>query len=325
MGVEYQDRVLAFSDRSGPYRNAHFGRVITAMVTPFRDDFDQQFNPAVAADLARSLVANGSEGLVLAGTTGESPTLTRDEELDLFSAVRTAVDVPILVGTGSNNTREAVEMSELVTVRGLADGLLVVSPYYNKPPQDGIFDYYQRIADSTDLPIIAYNIPGRTGGTGIEPATLVRLSGIDNIVGVKDATGDVDTTAWLAQEMLPPEFMIYSGDDGLNLELARRARSVGAISVASHWAGTEIQAMYDAHEHGDTREADRLNAMLQGSWEYETGPDAPNPIPAKAMLRVLGLPVGYGRPPMILENREADRVLEGQAVEVFKGLKGIKT
>ncbi len=306
-----------FEQRVGVYDAARFGRVITAMVSPFDDR--GSLNQDVAAELATYLVDHGSEGLVLAGTTGESPTLTRWEEIALFTKVRDTVEVPILAGTGSNNTTEAVEITEEVTRRELADGLLVVSPYYNKPPQDGIYNYFAAVAESTDLPIIMYNIPGRTGGDGIANETMLRLAEIDNIVGLKDASGKPDNTAELAQE-LPEGFLIYSGDDSLNLRLARQAGAVGAISVASHWAGEEMQSMYDSLDEGNDLLAENINRRLIDSYDFESFPAAPNPIPTKTMMRVLGLQVGFGRSPMVLDSYDE---VDARARAVWADLKGL--
>jgi 4-hydroxy-tetrahydrodipicolinate synthase len=289
-----------FEARTGEYTNAAFGRVITAMVTPFNNDDEQSLNLRCARNLASYLSAQGSEGLVLAGTTGESPTLLWSEQMELFEAVKEVAGIPILAGTGSNSTAEVVRATKEVTDNELANGLLVVSPYYNKPSQYGIVEHFKAIADSTDLPIVMYNIPGRTAGMGILNDASVELSGIDNIVGVKDATGDVDNAERIKRHF-PEDFMIYSGDDSQNEAFALRAGSVGAISVASHWAGNEIAAMYDAINAGDFDRANKISRILAKSYEFEGSAETPNPHPAKAMMRSMGIDVGYGRKPMVLD------------------------
>lgn len=308
----------AFESRSGVYERAPFGRVITAMVTPFRED--GSLNLDKAQELAQFLQTNGSEGLVLAGTTGEAPTLKFHEQMSLFRAVREAVDIPILAGTGSNNTEEAVEMSHRVGMHSWADGLLVVSPYYNKPGQSGIKDYFSQVLRATELPVVMYDIPGRTGRPiGIE--TIARLIGRHyNLAGIKDAAGSEEKSAQF-QELVNDSFgfVLYSGDDSRNLELYR-AGAVGAISVASHWAGREMAAMFDAVDADDLERAEAINQALQPSYDFETNDVTPNPIPTKAMMRaVLGIDVGYGRSPMRGTNEE-NRQLAIEAGHVYAHL-----
>lgn len=309
------DQTNAFSDV------APFGRVITAMVTPFTKDLEE-INYAEAKRLAKWLIENGSDGLAIAGTTGESPTISHDEQRKLFQEIRSVVSAPIIAGVGSNNTEEAVGLTEFVSQNKLANGLLVVSPYYNRPPQSGIYDYFAQIAAVTELPIIIYNIPVRTG-RNIENDTILRLAkDFPAIRGLKDASGDPKNTAELMQHPeLPDDFFVYSGDDPLNLQLAQ-AGSVGAISVASHWAGDQIKAMYNALEAGDSALAEQLHNQLMPSFDYETSPETPNPIPSKAMLRAIGYPeVGYCRSPMVLGSIEDEVSLEQRALTVYKDLK----
>ena len=272
---------------------ARFGRVATAMITPFGDGGSLALD--VAADLARWLVEHGNEGLVVAGTTGESATLTHDEQIALIETVVGAVDVPVVAGAGSNDTRAAVDLTERATAAG-ATGILSVTPYYNRPSQAALVSHFRTIAASTDLPIMLYDIPGRTGRK-IATDTLLELAhDVDNIVALKDAAGDpAETALFLSQA--PEGFEVYSGDDKLNLALLAIG-AVGVVGVATHWAGLEQRQMVDAVERGDLAEARRLNALLQESFAYETSDAAPNPIPAKTMMRVLGLPVGPGRAPM---------------------------
>ena len=277
----------------GPPR---FGRVITAMVTPFDDDGALDLDGA--AELARWLVGCGNEGLVVAGTTGESPTLSHDEQIDLIAAVVEAVDVPILAGAGSNDTAAAVELTERATAAGAA-GILSVAPYYNRPPQAGLYDHFRTIAGATHLPMIIYDIPVRTGRK-VATATLLALAhDTENMAGIKDAAGDPAETGRLIAAA-PEGFEVYSGDDALTLPLLS-VGAVGVIGVATHWTAAEHLAMFDAWESGDTAAARRINAAMGPSFDYETGDAAPNPIPTKALLRVLGRPAGHCRPPMNAE------------------------
>lgn len=270
-----------------------FGRVVTAMVTPFDDRGDLDLDAAV--ELAHWLVENGSDGLVLSGTTGESPTLTESEELVLFRTVREAVSVPVLAGAGSNATASAVDQTKRASELGV-DGILSVTPYYNRPSQAGLEAHFRAVAAATDLPVVIYDIPGRTGRK-IDTGTILRLAHeVPNIVALKDAAGDPAETARLIAGA-PSGFEVYSGDDPLTLPLLA-VGAVGVISVASHWIGRQMGEMIDAFAKGDVESACRINAGLIASYDYETGPDAPNPIPTKALLRVLGLKVGDCRPPM---------------------------
>jgi len=273
-----------------------FGRVITAMVTPFGSagalDLDG------AAELARWLVACGNEGLVVAGTTGESPTLSHDEQIDLIATVVEAVDVPVLAGAGSNDTAAAVELTERATEAGAA-GILSVAPYYNRPPQAGLYDHFRAIASATPLPMIIYDIPVRTGRK-VESATLLSLAqDVENMAGIKDAAGDPAETGRLIAAA-PEGFEVYSGDDALTLPLLA-VGAVGVIGVATHWTAAEHLEMFAAWERGDTAAARTVNAAMAPSFDYETGDAAPNPIPTKALLRVLGRPAGRCRPPMDAE------------------------
>lgn len=277
----------------GTLPTARFGRVLTAMITPF--DSDGRLDLDGAQRLAAWLVDHGSDGLVVNGTTGESPTLSSIESIDLFRAVRQAVDVPVLAGTGSNDTAHAIRQSEAAAGIGV-DGLLVVAPYYNKPSQAGLDRHFRMIADATDLPIVLYDIPGRTGRK-VDTDTIVGLAhDVDTIVGLKDAAGSPAETAVLIADA-PDDFEVYSGDDNLTLPLLAVGAG-GAISVASHWAGDHISAMFAAFDDGDVAEACAINQRLLPSYAFESTLEAPNPVPTKAMLRTLGLPAGECRPPM---------------------------
>lgn len=272
---------------------ARFGPVLTAMVTPFDDDLGVDYD--AAAVLARWLADHGSTGLVLAGTTGESPTLTDDEKLELFRTVAEAVTVPVIAGTGSADTRHTVELTRAASATGVA-GVLVVCPYYSRPSQAGIEDHFRAVASATRLPLVIYDIPGRTGRK-VATDTLLTLAGdVPNVVAVKDAGGSVTESARLLAEA-PDHFELYSGDDALTLPLLS-VGAVGIVGVATHWAGEEMAALVAAFEAGDVAGARATNRRLLPSFAFETSEAAPNPLPVKAMMRVLGLDVGPCRPPL---------------------------
>jgi 4-hydroxy-tetrahydrodipicolinate synthase len=290
---------------------ARFGAVVTAMVTPFDDE--GRLDTDAAATLARWLVDHGSDGLVLAGTTGESPVLSDDEDVALWQAVREAVSVPIVAGTGTNDTRHAVELTQRATEVGV-DGVLVVTPYYNRPGQSGLEAHFRAVAEATPLPMLIYDIPVRTGRK-VDTDVLLRLAHeVPNVVGVKDATANPPETARLIAQA-PSDFEVYAGDDSFTLPLLA-VGAVGLIGVATHWAGPQHAEMIAAFRKGDVDTARQINARLLESHQFETGDATPNPIPTKAMMRVLGLPVGQCRPPM----GPAPAGLEDRAREVLANL-----
>ena len=270
-----------------------FGRLITAMITPFTPDGALDLDGAVA--LASWLVEQGNDGLVLAGTTGESPTLTHDEQIALVEAVSGAVDCHVIAGAGSNDTAAAVELTRRCGAAG-ADAILTVTPYYNRPSQLGLFNHFRSVAEATDLPVMLYDIPPRSGRK-IHTDTILRLADeVPNIVAVKDAAGDVAETARLVAAS-PAGFEVYSGEDSLTLALLA-VGVVGVVSVASHWATPETVVMMEAFFSGDVAAATEANRRLIPSWDFESGDLTPNPIPSKAMMKVLGMPGGDCRPPM---------------------------
>jgi 4-hydroxy-tetrahydrodipicolinate synthase len=269
-----------------------FGAVICAMATPFDDD--GRLDIAGAVKLARWLVDNGNDGLVLAGTTGEAPALSDQEKRALWKAVRDVVGVPVIANTGTASTAHSVELTKMAADVG-ANGALVVTPYYNRPSQAGIEAHFRAVARATELPVIAYDIPKRTGRE-LRASTLARLAADGVIAGLKDASGSTGATAALIKQA-PQSFEVYSGEDALTLPLLA-VGAVGIISVASHWAGPQISEMIAAYSKGDTDAAMALNARLVESWDFESSDDAPNPVPTKAMLRALGLPAGECRLPM---------------------------
>lgn len=304
-----------FNEKEGSYKYASFGRVITAMVTPF--DSDGRLDLDSAEELAVYLEQNGSEGLVVAGTTGESATLTNDEQIALIERVGSSVDIPILAGTGSNSTAESVELTTEVRKRGIADGILVVSPYYNRPPQRGIIDYFEQVSDAAwELPMLAYDIPARTGRAMTTETIIDLAKNLSNLVGVKLAAGSLDQTARLKQAV--PELELYSGDDSLNLQHVQRG-AVGAISVISHWAGNKMVEMFDSIESGNVKNARCIDKQLEDSYKFSSSNEAPNPIPTKAMMRHLGLNVGYCRSPMTVGLSTQD-MLHDQAQNILSSL-----
>lgn len=273
---------------------ACFGPVLTAMVTPFAPDGSLDLQGA--QNLARHLVANGNDGVVVAGTTGESPTITYEEQRDLIVAVREAVPGASLVaGAGSNSTATAVKNTEMATEAG-ADGILAVCPYYNRPSQEGLYQHFAASAAATDLPVMVYDVPGRTGRK-IASETIARLAdGIDNIVALKDAAADPAETARLTT-MLPDGFDIYSGDDSLTLPLLA-VGVVGVVGVVTHYVGNEMAAMIAAFNAGDVARAAELNRAMVPAYGHFAYDDAPSPVPTKSMLNTIGVEVGGCRLPM---------------------------
>jgi 4-hydroxy-tetrahydrodipicolinate synthase len=280
-----------------------FGSLVTAMVTPFRDDHGVDLDGAQA--LATHLLDTGSDAVVVAGSTGESPTLTHKEKAELFRAVAQAVHGrgKVICGTGTYSTAETLELTQAAEDAG-ADGLLVVTPYYNKPPQRGLIAHFERVAQATELPIIAYNIPGRTA-TRIEHDTLVRLARSPNIVAVKDSTGDFQGISRLIAEV--PDFEVYSGDDWATFGYVCLG-AVGVISVAGHLVGPQIRQMIELIDTGDIAAARKIHEAL--SPLYNALFVTSNPIPLKAALQMVGRPAGEPRLPLVpatAEERERVR------------------
>lgn len=275
-------------------KNPYFGRLLTAMVTPF--NADGSVNYEKAADLAEWLIDNGSDGLVVAGSTGEAATMSAEEKLELFRVVVNRINkrVPVIAGTGSNNTADSVKMTKMAEAMGV-DGALIVGPYYNKPTQEGFYQHFAAVAQSTGLPIIVYNVPGRTA-SNISPAIVARLAAdFENIVAIKEAAGNVAQVAEL-YSVLPEEFTIYSGDDGLIIPFMS-VGATGLISVLSNIGGGILQDVMQAYEDGRVREAAKLNARmvpLANAMFIET-----NPIPVKAAVTlVTGIDAGQPRLPL---------------------------
>lgn len=268
-----------------------FGRVVTAMITPFTGD--GRVDEDALARLSRHLVENGSDTLFVAGTTGESPTLTDDEKIGLVHSVRRAVgdSTPVLIGSGTYDTAHSVELSKRAADAGV-DGLVAVTPYYSKPEQRGLVGHFSAIADATDVPVMLYNIPGRTGRL-IEVSTLVELAGHDNIVAVKDAVMDIDHTSDTVAAA--PGLAVYSGQDSYTMPMMA-VGAVGVVSVVSHLAGKQIAAMVDAMHAGNLAEARRLHHLLLplcSALFVES-----NPAPVKAAMSKYWGPVGAPRLPL---------------------------
>ncbi|HEX6230260.1 MAG TPA: 4-hydroxy-tetrahydrodipicolinate synthase [Actinomycetota bacterium] len=270
-----------------------FGAVVTAMVTPFRGDHSLDLEAARA--LATHLLDTGSESLVVAGSTGESPTLTHREKLELFGAVIEAAKGKgkVVCGTGTYSTAETIELSREAEGLG-ADGLLLVAPYYNKPPQRGLLEHFTRVAEAVSVPVVAYNIPGRTG-IRIEHDTLLRMAEVPNIVGVKDSTGDFQAISRLISEA-PPDFEVYSGDDWATFGYLCLG-AVGVVSVAGHLVGGRIRQMCDLIATGDIPAARKIHEELTPLFNalFITS----NPIPVKTALEIVGHPAGPPRLPLV--------------------------
>ena len=268
------------------------GSLLTAMVTPFKPD--GALDAVQAARLARHLVDIGNEGVVVAGTTGESPTLTDEEKLELFRAVVSEVGgrATVVAGTGTNDTRHSVELTKEAEKLGV-DAIMAVVPYYNRPPQEGLYEHFKAIAESTSLPVMLYNIPSRTGA-GLAPETVARLAEIDNVAAIKDSSGDLAYVSELRRRT-PEDFLIYSGDDALTLPILA-VGGAGVVSVAGHLVGRRLRAMIEAFHKGDHRTAAAINMEL---WPiFKAMFVTTNPIPVKAAVNLMGLEAGPVRPPL---------------------------
>lgn len=276
----------------------NFGQVLTAMVTPFDENGEIDFQ--ATKNLINYLIANGTDGLVVSGTTGESPTLTEEEKVKLFKFTVDVVNgrVPVIAGTGSNNTKGSIELTILAEDVGV-DGIMLVAPYYNNPSQEGLYQHFKTISEVTSLPIILYNVPGRSV-VNISAETVIRLSKIPNIVSIKEASGDLDAMVEIITHT-PEDFSLYSGDDGLTIPVLSIG-GTGVISVASHVIGNEMQTMVEHFKSGNIQEAAKDHRRLLPIMKALFA--APNPSPVKAALNLKGIPVGGVRLPMIPLNDE---------------------
>lgn len=281
------------------------GQVLTAMITPMNKDYSVNYTAAV--ELAQRLGENGSDGVVLSGTTGESPTLSFEEKVKLFSTVTDALggQMTIIAGTGSNSTQDTIALTKAAEKAGV-DGIMLVTPYYNKPSQEGLYQHFKTVAENTSLPIMIYNVPGRTS-VNILPETVARLAEIDNIVAIKEASGNLEQVS-LLKTMVPPDFLIYSGDDALTLPILA-VGGVGVVSVASHLVGREIKSMIAAYQAGRVGEA--LDIHLKLLPLFKAMFITTNPVPVKRALEFVGVGTGPLRLPLVdLTEQEAQKVKE---------------
>ena len=281
------------------------GEVITAMVTPFTEDLSIDY-PSLEK-LINHLIETGSDSILVAGTTGETPTMTHEEEHEMFYFVKKIVNgrVKVIMGAGSNSTQTAVESSKKAQDLG-ADAILSVVPYYNKPSQKGMYEHFSTIAKSVDLPIILYNIPGRTG-VNMQPSTIAKLAQeYKNIVAVKQSNADLDLISEIKM-LAPDDFMIYSGDDSLTLPMMSLG-AYGVISVASHIAGKEIKEMIRLFKIGKINEALKMHIKLYPMFRKIFM--APNPVPVKSALASMGIIKEYVRKPLVaLDDAEKSELM----------------
>lgn len=285
-----------------------FGELLTAMVTPFNENLELDLDKA--RKLATYLVDNGSDGLVVLGTTGESPTLNFTEKIKLLETVVEEVGdrAVIVAGTGSYSTDESIRMTVKAEEIGV-DGVMLVTPYYSKPPQSGLYHHFKTIANKTKLPIILYNIPGRTA-RNIETETILKLSQIDNIVAVKEASGDLNQVSTLTR-ILAEDFLVYSGDDSLTLPVLA-VGGEGVISVASHLVGNDIKKMISYFKKNQLEDAITMNKRLGKL--FATLFMTTNPIPVKTALNLTGIEVGGLRSPLV----EMDSIQKKELIEILK-------
>ncbi len=270
-----------------------FGRVATAMVTPF--DIKGHVDFAKVTKLVNYLIDHGTDSLVVTGTTGESPTLTKEEKIALYKHVVKVVDkrIPVIAGTGSYDTHSSIELTKKAEEAGV-DGIMLVAPYYNKPNQEGLYQHFKVIAESTSLPVMLYNIPGRSV-VNIAPETVIRLAEIPNIVAVKEASGNLNNMTKIIANT-DDDFLLYSGDDSMTLPVLAIG-GTGVVSVASHIIGLEMQKMVKAFLEGNYAEAAQLHQhllpIMEGLFK------APSPVPVKTALQIKGLDVGSVRLPLV--------------------------
>ncbi len=281
---------------------AMLGRLLTAMVTPF--DEKGELDCRQARRLAQALLDSGSEGLVLSGTTGESPTLSRDEKLRLFGEVKSAVRQPVVANTGTYSTRESIELTREAERLGV-DAILLVVPYYNKPTQDGLFQHFRSIAGSTNLPCILYNVPSRTV-TSLSADTVIRLSQVDNIVGIKEASGNLEHVAKILQGV-KKDFLVYSGNDSDTLPIMALG-GYGVISVVSHLTGMQIRNMIETWLQRKIEEAAEIHRRLLPLVNVMFV--LSNPIPIKYALNAIGFSVGNPRLPLTEPDEKSRAIIE---------------
>lgn len=292
-------------------RPRHWGTVMSAMVTPF--DSKGRLDLDAARRLARWLAERGNDGLVVAATTGEASTLTDDERCDLIRAVAEAVTIPVLAGTGNNDTQHSIELTRQAQSLGAA-GVLLVAPYYSRPPQAGIEAHFRAVAAATDLPVMIYDVPVRTGRRVSRDVLLRLFREIPNIVAFKDATGDPPAAAVLIAQA-GPHLDLYSGDDPYTLPLLS-VGAVGVVGTSTHWTGPQFQQMIAAFQCGDVARAQAVNASLLDSFEFINSETCVFSMSIKAMLATLGQDVGHCRLPLPPPPQETAQ----RAREVWKRL-----
>lgn len=285
------------------------------MVTPFSADGSIDFD--VAASLAKFLVEQGNDGLVIAGSTGEGTSLSDDEKLELFACVAQSVSVPVLAGSTSSDTARSVALTSRVAATGVA-GVLATTPAYARPSQSGIAAHLGAVAASTSLPVMLYDIPSRTGRKISSATTIDLVTSHANIVALKDASADLVSAAH-TKAVLGDELDLYSGDDGLVL-VFMAIGAVGVVSVAAHWAAPEFAEMLRSVECGDWAQARALNELLAPSCAFESSERYPNPLPAKAAMRALDIKVGQSRLPLGV----ADAELDAAAAVIVTTLRGAR-
>lgn len=282
----------------------NFGRILTAMVTPFNEKSEVDYEKA--KELALYLAENGSDGIVVCGTTGESPSLTKEEKINLFKVVVSAVQgkAKIIAGTGSNSTAESLAMTRAAEECGV-DGIMLVVPYYNKPPQSGIYQHFKVVSEATKLPVMLYNVPGRTS-CNMLPETVVELAKLPNIVCIKEACGDLEQIEKLINSV-PDDFDVYSGDDSLALTIIAKG-GCGVVSVAAHIVGNEMQEMIEQYHQGDKEGAEKIHDQLMPIFQnlFITS----NPIPVKTSMNLLGHNVGGVRLPLVEANPQEVEILK---------------
>ena len=291
----------------------NWGRLITAMVTPFDEDLNVNFDIAVL--LAKRLVAEGNTALVITGTTGEAPTLRADEKIRLYKIIKENIDVPIIAGIGTNSTYDSIRNAKAALEAGV-DGLLVVTPYYNKPDQDSLYCHFKEVADSVDAPIMLYNVPGRTG-CNLLPDTVERLSKVKNIVALKEASGNIVQISEIIRRV-PKDFLIYSGDDSFLLP-AMAVGAYGVVSVCAHIVGVEMKEMIDAFIAGDNKKATQIHLKLLNI--FNTLFIIANPIPVKAALNLIGDEVGGLRLPLTRANGDILNKIKKELLALDKTIK----
>ncbi|MDI6707379.1 MAG: 4-hydroxy-tetrahydrodipicolinate synthase [Bacillota bacterium] len=285
-----------------------WGSLITAMVTPFDEELNVNYGGAV--ELAKQLVEEGTTALTVCGTTGEAPTLTTDEKIKLFKEIKASVDVPVIAGIGTNSTKATIEMGRMAVECGV-DGVLVVVPYYNKPNQEGIYRHFKAVAEEVKLPIMMYNVPGRTGGN-MDAETVIELSRVENIVALKEASGNLSQVCEVIRRA-KEGFNVYSGDDFLTIPIMAMG-GAGVVSVASQVVGPMMRRMIDSFLEGDVKNAAQLHNKLKPIFDalFITT----NPIPVKKALNLMGRNAGGLRLPMVDAGAYVEKILVEEMVKL---------